>query len=721
MAGGLDLLSPARNTFDRHSANNPSVGETVLFHSVESFLRPQTIAIVGASETGGAGWPKGLYENFAHEGFPARVYLVNPRRDELWGQKVYPDFASLPEVIDLAVVIIPAEAIPDVLAEAAEAGLRNALIYASRFGEGGDEVGAQRAAALRDICDRTGLCISGPNCMGAISLPERLLFYPTSRVRGLPQGPVGVVFQSGGTFQFWLEQGAARGLGYSYAVSSGNELDLDMADYINFLVDDAHTKVIACMAEGVRRPDALMAAVERAFEAGKPVLMLKAGRSAAGQEAAQSHTGALATDDHVFTAMCRKFGVVPVDTLDELIEMSLAFSAGRLPAGDRVALVGYSGGAKGLFLDIAEKQGVAMPDFTSNTQAKLKARIDSGVPTSNPLDTGAGLARRFEEFAEVAKIVAQDDNIDMISVQGQLPLAEGGAGDPDFFRQIRDSTDKPVVAHNRMSQNVNDVGRAFQDAAGIPFLQRLPEVATTLNALAAYADRRRRGISTYASETAADPDTPVDDVLARHGIAGPKSAFVADTAQVEDAASAIGFPVAIKIVSPQAVHKTEVGGVSLNIGSARAAGDAAARMTLDLLAAEPDAEIDGFLIQQMVDGLEVIAGVRDDPQFGPVLALGVGGVMVEAMRDVAFRLLPVTGDDVRDMIGELRAKAVLGAFRGTPPRDVDALVAAVVGLSDAWPALRDRVSDIEINPMMVGAEGEGVVAVDIRSIPRQPS
>ena len=689
-----------------------------MFRSIESFLRPQTIAIVGASETGGAGWPKGLYENFAHEGFPARVYLVNPRREELWGRKVYPDFASLPEAIDLAVVIIPAEAIPDVLAEAAEAGLRNALIYASRFGEGDDEVGAKRAAALRDICDRTGLCISGPNCMGAISLPERLLFYPTPRVRSLPQGPVGVVFQSGGTFQYWLEQGAARGLGYSYAVSSGNELDLDMADYMNFLVDDDHTRVITCMAEGVRRPDALMAAAERAFDVGKPVLMLKAGRSAAGQEAAQSHTGALATDDHVFTAMCRKYGVVPVETLDELIEMSLAFSGGRLPTGDRVALVGYSGGAKGLFLDIAEQKGVAMPEFTSDTQAQLRDRIDTGVPTSNPLDTGAGLARRFEEFAEVAKIVAQDENIDMVSVQGQLPLVEGGAGDPDLFRQIRDSTDKPVVAHNRMSQNVNHFGRTFQDAAGIPFLQRLPEVATTLQALAAYAERRRRGIATWSTETVPDPDTPVEEVLARYGIRGPKSAFVDSASDVGDAAADIGFPVVAKIVSPQAIHKTEVGGVALNLTSVQEAVTAAQSMADRLLAHEPGAAIDGFLVQQMADGLEVIAGVRDDPQFGPVLALGIGGVLVEAMRDVGFRLLPVTEQDVRDMIEELRAKAVLGAFRAAPPRDVDALVTAVVGLSDVWPALRDRVTDIEINPIMVGAEGDGVVAVDIRSIDR---
>ena len=690
----------------------------MLFRPVETFFRPQTIAIVGASETGGAGWPKGIYDNFAHEGFPARVYLVNPRRDELWGRKVYPDFASLPEPIDLAIVIIPAEAIPDVLAEASAAGLRNALVFASRFGEGGDEIGAGRAAVLREICDRTGLRISGPNCMGSISLPERLLFYPTPRVRGLPKGPVGVVFQSGGTFQFWLEQGAARGLGYTYAVSSGNELDLDMADYINFLVDDDHPKLIACMAEGVRRPDALMAAAERAFDAGKPILMLKVGRTAGGQAAAQSHTGALATADHIFTAMCRKYGIVLVDTLDGLIEASLAFSAGRLPAGNRVAMVGYSGGAKGLFIDIAERSAIDVPGFTDVTRAALVPLIDSGVEPDNPLDTGAGLARRFTEFADVCKIVAADDNIDMISVQGQLPMSDGAAGDPDLFRQIRDSTNKPVVAHNRMSQNINDVGRAFQDTAGIPFLQRLPELGHTLTALGDYAERRRRGIPQLAPRGEVARIGPVEAGLTAYGIAGPASGFAVDAISAGDAATQTGFPVAVKIISPRAVHKTEIGGVELNIASAEEAVAAASRMADRLRAADPDAAIDGFLIQKMVSGLEAIVGVRDDPQFGPVLALGFGGVLVEALGDVAFRLLPVTALDVVDMIDDLRAKALLGEFRGALPRDVDGLIDCAVRLSDAYLDLRAEVSDIEINPLMVGAVGDGVCAVDIRMIRR---
>lgn len=691
-----------------------------MFRPVDFLFRPRSVAIVGASASGGGGWPKSIYENLAHEGYPARVFLVNPNRDELWGHPVYPDFASLPERIDLALVIVPAEAVPDVLSEAAAAGLRGALVYAARFGEGGDRDGAHRARLLTELRKKTGLAIAGPNCMGALSLPERLLLYPAARVRGLPEGPVGVVFQSGGTFQFWLEQGAVRGLGYSYAVSSGNELDLDTADYINFLVDDPRTRVISCMMEGVRRADALMAAAGRALDAGKPVVVLKLGRSAAGRAAAASHTGAMASDDLVFDAFCRKHGVTRVQTLDEMIEMSLAFADGRLPAGPRVAMVGYSGGAKGLFSDYAEEVGLDLPEFAPETRAKLERLIDTGMEPSNPLDTGAGLARRFERFSRVCRVVAADPNIDMISVQGQLPMAEGAAGPAGLFRDIRDSTYKPVVAHNRMSQNVNDAGRSFQEAAGIPFLQRLPETARTLRALARHAEARRRGAEPFImpDAQAAVPES-IERHLAERGIGVVRSRLAASPDAAADAGAEIGFPVAVKIVSPQATHKTEVGGVALGIADRDGAADAARGMERRLLATNPGARIDGFLVQEMVSGLEIILGVHTDPQFGPVLALGFGGVLVEAVDDIAFRQLPATAPDAAGMIGELRCRALFGDLRGNPERDVDALTAAAAALCDVYTELSGALDGIEINPLVVLARGEGVRAVDIRMDPRR--
>ena len=688
-----------------------------MFRSADRFFRPETVAIVGASETGGGGWPRGVYDNLVHERFPVRVYLVNPRREELWGQRVYPDFKSLPEQIDVAVVIIRAEAVVEVLVEAAEAGLRNALVYASRFGEGDDADGRERGEALQELCKATGLRICGPNCMGAVSLPERVLLYPTPRVRALKAGTTGVVFQSGGTFQFWLEQGASRGLSYSYAVSSGNEIDFDMADYVRFLVDDPLTKVIACMAEGVRRPDALAVAAEHALEAGKPLLMLKTGRTSASAAAAVSHTGALAGDDRVFDAFCRKFGIIRVTTLDEMIETALAFGNGRLPKGPRVAMVGYSGGAKGLFLDYADEIGLPIPQFTAATQSRLRELIDIGVSPDNPLDAGAGLARRFEAFAEVCRIAAADDNVDIISVQGQLPLGEGSEGDPLLFRGVRDSTEKPVIAHNRMTQPVTDAGRAFQSAAGIPFLQRLPEVARSLRALSVYARAREQGVKPLKPPL---PGSALDPrkLLAERGIQSPPSAIVPSIERTGVIAAEIGFPVAVKIVSPQAVHKTEVGGVSLGITNVEDAVAAARDMESRLLAVHPGAEIGGFLVQKMVSGLEVIVGARDDPQFGPVLAVGLGGILVEVLNDVALRLLPVTEEQAGEMIADLKARKLLGEYRGVPPRDVQALRRAVVALAETYLDLRQRCSDLEINPLVVGAEGEGVHAVDIRVVLR---
>ncbi len=690
--------------------------------SAESLFRPRTVAIVGASESGGGGWSRGVYENLAHENFPARVYLVNPRRDALWGRRVYPDFASLPERVDLAVVVVPAEAVPGVLAEGAAAGLRCALVYAARFGEGGDEAGARRARRLRKLCEDTGLTVAGPNCMGALSLPERLLLYPTPRVRGLAPGPVGVIFQSGGTFQFWLEQGAVRGLGYSYAVSSGNELGLDAADYLDFLVDDPGTRVVACMLEGVRRADALTAAARRALDAGKPVIVLKLGRSAAGRAAALSHTGALAGDDRVFDAFCRRHGIARVDTLDEMVEAALAFCGGRLPAGPRVAMVGYSGGARGLFGDYADGLGLELPEFSPETRAGLAELVDAGMPASNPLDAGAGLARRHGTFSRVCRIVAADPNVDMVSVQGQLPLAEGTEGDPRHFREILDSTDKPVVAHGRMSQNVGDAGRAFQRAAGIPFLQRLPEAAKTLRALWRHAEARGRGAAPFVPRPgpAAGPDE-VARRLAGRGLREPRSALAPSADAVGEAAAEVGFRVAVMSVSPPPGHKPAAGGGALGAADGDGARRAARAMADRLEAARPGARIDGFLVQEMTDGLEVVLGVHDDPQFGPVLGLGLGGVLVEAVDDAVFRQLPVDAAEAAGMIGELRCRALCGSVRGRPERDVDAVAAAAAGLGETYAEFHAGLAGIEINPLVVLAGGGGVRAVDLRLDPRRDS
>lgn len=687
-----------------------------MFRSVEQLFRPRSIAIVGASESGAGGWPRAIFGNLEHAGFPVPVYLINPRRDRLWGREVYPSFASLPEPVDLALTIIPAERVVDALAEGHANGLKAALVFAARFGEGGDEAGAARARGLAELCDR-GLRVCGPNCMGALALPESHLFYPAERVRGLPRGGVGVIFQSGGTFQYWLSQGAVRGLGFSYAVSSGNELDLDVADYIAFLVDDPETRAIACMLEGIRRPEAFMAAAAKALAKGKPVVVVKTGASERGRSATESHTGAVAGDDDIFNAVCERYGIVRCHGLDDLIETTLMFSTVRLPKGPRVAFAGYSGGATGLFLDYASEVGLPVAELSEETGHAIAPLLDRGLAPSNPLDGGAGLAGRPQDFKEICKTIADDPGVDILSMQGQLPAQSGDRSDPEVFAAASRGA-ASVVAHGRMGQNVTDAGRAFQAAAGVPFIQGLPETVRALKALGCYAARRRRSARPERGPVSPLSGT-VSELLAAAGVPGPRGGLAATAAEAAGIADDIGYPVALKIVSPQAVHKTEIGGVALGLGDGGAVVRAASEMERRLKDAEPDANLDGFLVQEMVDGLEMFVGLRDDPQFGPFVVAGLGGIHVEALGDLAFRLLPIDETEARDMLDSLRSRALLGPFRGRPARDTDALVRAMVAAGEVYLGVRDRFADIEMNPLTVLAEDAGVRAVDIRETLRR--
>jgi acyl-CoA synthetase (NDP forming) len=693
-----------------------------VFRTVDYLLRPKSIALVGASDSSRGGWVQEIYYNLEFSGFPAKLYLVNPKRRELWGRPVYPNFASIPEPVDLALTVIPTASVVDTLAEASANGLKCALIYAAQFGEGGDAEGAKRGQALLALSDKHGLRISGPNCMGSLALREKLLLYPAKRVRGLKPGPVGVVFQSGGTFQFWLQQAALRGLDFSYAISSGNELDLDLADYINFLVDDAHTKLIVCLVEGVRRPQAFMAAAEKALGAGKPILLVKVGRSERGKAATMSHTGAIAADDQVFDAVCSKYGIVRCPSLDDLMETALAFTQGRLPKGNRIAMACYSGGAKGLVLDYASDEGAEMAPLTPETRAKLPGMIDPGLAGENPLDVGPAVGVQAGKFAEICKVVCADPTVDLVTVQSLMPVNPGDPCDPEPLRSVFASTDKPILAFGRIAQNASDISRKFQEETGVPFIHGLPETVRALQGLVRYAAALRRGVGNIDEPRgrAGNLDGPAfDALLATHGLAAPNSALGKTPDQAAAQATRIGFPVAVKIVSPEASHKTEVGGVTLGLLDAGSVRAAAETMAARLAAHDPQARVEGFLVQEMVAGVEMILGVREDPQFGPFMLVGLGGVAVEAMKDVAIRLLPIDEAAARAMLAKLRGAALLGEFRGRPARDLDAVVRAMTGLSRLFLDHRPWLSDLEINPLIVLGRNEGLRAVDVRVVRRK--
>lgn len=686
-----------------------------MFRAVEPLLQPKTMAIVGASESGGSGWSRGIFHNLKSVGFPVKPYLINPRREELWGEKVYPDFASLPEAIDQALIIVPGPFVIDSVREGAAHGLKAATIYSAGFGEGRKKIGAERGEELRQVIEDTGISVCGPNCMGTFSLPDGLLLYPTTRLRNLKAGPVGGIFHSGGTLGYWFAQAAERGLSFSYAVSCGNEFGLDAADYLNFLADDPSTRVIVGMIESIRRPQAFLAAARRAFEAEKPVVMVKLGGSELGKEQAKTHTGAVAVDDDVFNAACERYGILRCKNIDEMVDFALAVLPARYPKGRRVAVVTTSGGAVGLTLDAVAAVDAELAEFTPESVKKMEAVVPGDVDIYNPIDAGSTVAQDVERLCELSKLFAADPNVDVLAVQMRLPIPGDKITTPDPYIDLRKSTDKPILGYTRMVQNADDLFRDFQAGSGIPFMQGIPATLRAMQGLVNYADRRRKGIPEMpepAGNRQNVGSAALAGALAACGVTPPKEAVAATPEEAAEKAAAIGFPVALKIVSADVSHKTEIGGVRLGLNDA----DAVTRAAKDLQAVMAGHDLSGFLVQEMVDGLETIVGVREDEQFGPILLVGLGGVFVELMRDVSLRLAPVEADEIRDMVGELRGAKAFGEFRGRAARDLDAFANAAAGLSNFFLDHRPWLSEIEINPLIVLAEGEGVRAVDIRPV-----
>jgi acetate---CoA ligase (ADP-forming) len=681
-------------------------------HSVEALFRPRSIALVGASDSAAGGWSRAIFENVRAAAPDIALHAINPRRDTVWGRPCYPSFAALPAPADLALVITPAAGIPATLREGLAHGLRAATIYAAGFGEGEDPAGRALAGELLAIA-AGGLRICGPNCMGTLSVAERLYLYPAARVRDAQPGEVGLVMQSGGMLQYFVQYAAARGLGFSYAASSGNELDLDLADYIDFFVEDERTKLVCLLAEGIRRPAAFMAAAEKALAARKPILIVKNGRSEGAKAAAQSHTGALAGDDRVFDAVCERYGIVRLPSLDDMIETALAFRSGRLPDGDGAVFVGYSGSARGLILDAAQDAGLALVPLTQPTLDALAPHMDPGTSMENPLDLGPMATRDPERYQRICRLVAADPGASVIAVQAQLPL-DGETPDPAWLAAVMSTTAKPVFGFARTQQNVVASSRAFQAATGMSFLQGIPRAVNAAKHLVTYAARSRR------TRAATDTTSVLrSDPVAAADIARPKSAIASTVSAAAAAATMLGYPVALKLHSSMPIHKTELDGVILGLKTA-ADVERAAEQLFTTIERAPELGCDGVLVQEIVEGLELLVGMRVDPQFGPIVMVGLGGIFVEAFDDLALRLLPVDAADVRGMLAQLRGKRLFESFRGRPARDVDAVIAGMVALGDVFLGSCDRIVDLEINPLTVLERGRGVRAVDVRIVRAGP-
>ena len=563
---------------------------------------------------------------------------------------------------------------------------------------------------MRDLCDKTGMVICGPNCMGSYSVGEGLWTFPTATPL-LKKGPVGLIFQSGGSLGNWIKGATERGIGFSYAVSSGNEVSLDLVDYLSFLVDDPDTKVITLMVEGIRRPDEFMTIAEQALNRGKPILAVKLGRSEMGKRQAISHTGSLAGADEVFDAVCHRLGLIRCPTLEDMTETTLAFMPGRFPKGSRAAIVVNSGGMKGLICDHCDELKTNLAQLSEKTKEAVRPLIPPELAVENPLECGVAGFGDEAGFINIVKLHAEDPGVDLLAIHGELP--RGQKRSADLFKSVTAATDKPVLAFGRSTYSCLDESRAFQEEAGMPFLQAIKPTLRALAGLGLYGERRQLGVPKLAAATGNAADLEGENLnalLQRHGISLPKQAMAGTAADAAVKAKEIGFPVAIKLIAAEVVHKTESGAVVLGLKSAEEVQAEGQKLLTKTLGRGH------LLIQEMVQGTEVLIGARTDPQYGPFLMVGLGGIFVEVLKDVSIRLLPIDEREARAMLKELRGYKVLEGVRGQKPRDIDALVKAMVGLSNIFAAHRNHLSDMEINPIMVREQGKGAAAVDVRLV-----
>ena len=687
--------------------------KSATFKPLESLLRARSLAIVGATEQ--RQYPTIIYRNLRKSGFEGDIYAINPNYDFVWGERCFADFSSLPCPVDHAVVIVPAAAVLPALTDGAKAGLRSATIYAAGIGEGADADALKRGTALRDLCVNTGLIVAGPNCMGANSWREKLFLYPNRQLADSPAGTVAGVFQSGGTVQIWVNAAIDRGLRFSYAISSGNEINVDLADYVNFLVDDPDTKVIVLFIEAIRRPEAFMSAAQRALVAGKPIIAFKTARSPQGQSAALTHTGAIAGDYSVYSAMCKRYGIVNCRSFDDLLETTLAFQAGRLPEGRRIGVLTTSGAMIDMLHDTAANERATFARFSASTRKKLKPLLQAGLEPKNPLDSG--IPKGLEATGRMLETILADPNVDMVAWSAWLGRGDLW-NDTTPIRRLLQLSDKPLLGCGRMHFQMTEAAVRAEQNLGIAFLQGLDDGVRAMNALADYAERKGEAIPCLPrSRPLPSGERAIEQGLRRSGIALPKSRFAVTPKEAANAARQIGFPVVAKIVSPDVSHKTEVGGVRIGLESVRAVENAANEMRHSFRRKAPKgARLKGFLIQQMITGIEAFVGIRSDAQFGPIMAIGCGGILVEIMGDVSLRMLPVTRNEVAAMIGETKLARFLAGIRGAPPADKRALIRAIVGASRFYLTHRTHISELEINPLIVLGEGRGVVAADIRLV-----
>jgi acyl-CoA synthetase (NDP forming) len=694
--------------------------------SLHPLFYPQSIAVIGASQD-----PKKIagrsLKNLLAYGYQGTVHAVNAKSREVQGRPAVPTLREVQGPVDLAVIVVPASAVPQAMDDCAAKGVKSAIILSSGFAET-DSAGKLAQERLTAVAREAGIRVVGPNCMGALNVRDGMFAtFSQSFEHGLPQaGGIGIVSQSGAFGAHCLVSARERGLGLSLWATTGNECDVDLGECLEFMAGDVHTNVLLLYMEGCRDKDKLVRGLELAAARRKPVLVLKVGRTELGAQAAASHTASLVGSDAVYDALFEQYGVHRAESLDELMDIAYACTARKFPAAGKVGLVTISGGVGVLMADAATAAGLQVPPMPAETQAKLKQLIPYAA-VRNPVDTTAQVL----------------DNMDLIGTNLELMLSEGGCDSVVLFLS---TVGMNPVLMEKLSVTLTGVRKKFPDtlaiisslmrrdlfaplkAAGFLVTEdptRAIEMVGALHGFARWfaAQGTLPPVPAIPKHLPAVPDRVLSEHEAKQLLAGAGLPVAAErlaqsAAEAQAAAQALGCPVAMKINSPDIAHKSEVGGVLLGVATPQAAAEGYTALLARVRKAAPHAKLEGVLVAPMVtDGVETILGVKRDPVFGPVVMFGLGGIFVEVMKDVSLRIAPFGVEVARAMIRQIQGFPLLDGARGKPKADVEALAQALSRLSLYAAAQGDRLDSIDINPFIVRPAGQGAVAVDALVVP----
>src|SRR5690348_9729079 len=709
---------------------------------LKPLLSPDSVAIIGASAD-----TETLRGRLTHalvdHGYDGRVFPVSRSQSEVLGIRAYPSVAELPEPVDLAVILVPAAHVVETL-EQCGGRVRAAVVISSGFAEESNEAARARDIELSRIAERHGIVVCGPNSEGIVNPlrplvatfspvfhdPSRSLLPAVSKAR-----QIAVSCQSGAlTFSF-LSRGRDRQLHFTHQVSAGNQTVLEAHDYVDWWLAEGSADIFLLYLEGIRRPERFRAVADKAAAAGKPLIVAKVGRSSAGRRAAASHTGALAQAGDIDDAIFRHHGIIRGEDLDHMLDVAAAFSFCRLPRGNRVAVITGSGGSAVWMADILSAHGLELPVLEGDIQERILALLPPYASAQNPVD---GTAQAIHEvgYARLVEIVRESKRIDTILLIGSLANDATAAKRAEELAAITGATEQPILLSTYTTASPGAMARFAE--AGIPCYTSMPSCARAIRALvdyAAFQTRRRQPLAASATPpgvrdevgralAAAGPvltEVEAKALLARYGVPRPQETLSTSADEAAQAAARIGGPVALKVQSPDITHKTEAGGIALGIVGEAAVRDAYERVLGSAKTAYPEAAIHGVLVQAMASpGREIILGITRDAVFGPMLMVGIGGIHVEVLRDIAFAPVPITAEQALYLIGQLKGAALLGAVRGAPAADRAALAELIVKLSRFAADHAELIEEIDLNPVIVHAEGEGLTVVDALIVKRSP-